>query len=210
MTATAKGAALHRSGIQGGTRMLLDTDGVAGIPVKGYGSNTTTNRFGKAVVSDVTSYYRNRISIDLDTLPDNAEATKSVVQDTMTEGAIGYRKFDVVAGSKTMATLRMADGSFPPFGATVQNARNQNVGIVSDGGSVYLSGIEPGATMTVQWEGMTQCMLTLPAMLPADISLGILLPCQPVSGAGAGPKNAVPPQGERTMADTHKRNGTGE
>lgn len=210
MTATAKGAALHRSGIQGGTRMLLDTDGVAGIPVKGYGSNTTTNRFGKAVVSDVTSYYRNRISIDLDTLPDNAEATKSVVQDTMTEGAIGYRKFDVVSGSKRMATLRMADGSFPPFGATVQNARNQNVGIVSDGGSVYLSGIEPGATMTVQWEGMTQCMLTLPALLPADISLGVLLPCQPVSGAGAGPENAVPPQGDRKMADTHKRKGTGE
>ncbi|HAT2881483.1 TPA: outer membrane usher protein, partial [Serratia marcescens] len=119
MTLTAEGGALHRSNISGSTRLLLDTEGVSGVPVRGYGSAAATNRWGKAVVTDVNSYYRNRASIDLDKLGDNAEATHSVVQATLTEGAIGYRKFAVIAGEKAMAVIKLADGSEPPFGATV-------------------------------------------------------------------------------------------
>lgn len=181
-TATTQGAALHRSGSIGGTRVLVDTDGVAGVPIRGNGSPVTTNRWGKAVIADVSSYYRNRVSIDLDTLPDNAEATRSVVQATLTEGAIGYRRFDVVSGEKAMAVLRLADGTTPPFGATVLNGKKQEVGIVNDGGNVYLSGIVAGEKMTVHWNGQPQCELTLPQQIPAN---GLLLPCRQLSGAQA-------------------------
>lgn len=183
-TATAKGAALHRSGTQGGTRILVDTDGVAGIPIRGYGSTARTNRFGNAVVSDVNSYYRNKVSIDLDTLPDNAEATRSVVQATLTEGAIGYRRFDVVAGEKAMAAIRLADGSHPPFGASILNRKQQEVGIVNDGGSVYLSGINAGEKMKVHWAGSTKCVIDLPPVLPkravSDLPDLLLLCRQPI------------------------------
>jgi outer membrane usher protein FimD/PapC len=178
MTATAQGAALHRSGIQGGTRMLLDTDGVANIPMRGYGATTKTNRFGKAVVADVSSYYRNRVSIDLNNLPDNAEAGRSVVQSSLTEGAIGYRRFEVVAGEKAMAVLRLADGTTPPFGATVLNSKKQEVGIVDDGGNVYLSGIKANERMTVHWDGKAQCALELPPLLPNRGMAELLLPCR--------------------------------
>ncbi|WP_419246851.1 outer membrane usher protein [Serratia sp. NFX21] len=177
-TATLKGAALHRSGMIGGTRMLLDTDGVPDIPIGGYGAVTRTNRFGKAVVTDVSSYYRNRISIDVNKLPENAEATRSVVQATLTEGAIGYRRFEVIAGEKAMAVIRLADGSTPPFGATVQNHKKQDVGIVNDGGSVYLSGINPSEEMTVHWNGQAQCALALPAQIPNSGITDLLLPCR--------------------------------
>ncbi|XPE48168.1 hypothetical protein ACNKHL_14465 [Shigella flexneri] len=40
-------------------------------------------------------------------MPENAEATQSVVQATLTEGAIGYRKFAVIHGQKAMAVLRL-------------------------------------------------------------------------------------------------------
>lgn len=177
-TATMKGAALHRSGMIGGTRMLLDTGGVADIPIGGYGAVTRTNRFGKAVVTDVSSYYRNRVSIDVNKLPDNAEATRSVVQATLTEGAIGYRRFEVIAGEKAMAVIRLADGSTAPFGATVKNHKKQEVGIVSDDGSVYLSGINPNEEMTVHWSGLAQCALTLPAQIPQSGLTDLLLPCR--------------------------------
>lgn len=180
-TMTLEGAALHRSGMPGGTRMLLDTDGIAGIPLRGYGANTQSNRFGKAVVSDVSSYYRNQISIDLNKLPSNAETTRSVVQATLTEGAIGYRKFEVIAGEKAMAVIRLADGTTPPFGATVLNKKKQSVGIVDDSGSVYLSGINAGESMTVQWGGQTQCELSLPAVLSNSNQTDLLLPCHLVS-----------------------------
>jgi len=177
-TLTAEGGALHRIGMPGSTRLLLDTGGVAGVPVRGYGSTVDTNRWGKAVVTDINNYYRNRASIDLNQLGENAEATKSVVQATLTEGAIGYRKFDVIAGEKAMAVIRLADGSTPPFGATVTNANKQDTGIVNDGGSVYLSGIQPGESMTVHWNGAAQCAISLPKTLPADMMSNLLLPCQ--------------------------------
>lgn len=76
--------------------------------------------FGKAVVADINNYYRNQAYIDLNNLPEDAEATQSVVQATLTEGAIGYRKFKVISGQKAMAVLRLRDGSYPPFGAEVK------------------------------------------------------------------------------------------
>ncbi|WP_273974754.1 MULTISPECIES: outer membrane usher protein [Serratia] len=186
MTLTPEGGALHRVGVTGGTRMLIDTDGVAGVPVRGYGRTSRTNVWGKAVIGDVNSYYRNRASIDLNQLGDNAEATQSVVQATLTEGAIGYRKFGVIAGEKAMAVIKLADGSEPPFGATVLNARKQETGIVNDGGSVYLSGINPGDIMTVHWNGAPQCEVRMPTPLPADILMHtLLLPCHPLSKGGS-------------------------
>jgi outer membrane usher protein PapC len=181
MTMTANGGALHRTGVAGGTRMLIDTNGVPDVPVRGYGSTTNTNAWGKAVIGDVSSYYRNKASIDVNKLGDNAEATKSVVQATLTEGAIGYRQFDVIAGAKAMAVIKMADGSEPPFGATVMNTRKQETGIVNDGGSIYLSGINAGDTMTVHWNGAAQCEVHMPTPLPADMLMNtLLLPCHPL------------------------------
>ncbi|CNG89507.1 outer membrane usher protein [Yersinia kristensenii] len=181
VTATFKGAAFHRTGAQGGTRIMLDTDGLAGIPLRGYGAVTQSNRFGKAVVSDVGSYYRNKVSIDLNKLPANAEVTRSVAQATLTEGAIGYRKFEVIAGEKAMALIRLADGSTPPFGAMVLNKKKQNVGIVNDGGSLYLSGINAGETMTVHWGGQKQCEFSLPEHLSNSNQADLLLLCHLLS-----------------------------
>jgi len=186
MTLTAEGGAVHRAGMAGGTRMLIDTGGVPDVPVRGYGSTSRTNAWGKAVIGDVNSYYRNKASIDLTKLNDNTEATNSVVQATLTEGAIGYRQFDVIAGQKAMAIVKLADGSEPPFGATVLNARKQETGIINDGGSVYLSGINPGDRMAVKWNGEAQCEVTMPTPLPADMMTNnLLLPCLPLSAQQA-------------------------
>ena len=184
LTLTPKGAALHRSNISGGTRLLVDTDGVANVPVQGYGGNVHTNWFGKAVIADVSSYYRNSARIDLDQLGDNAEALTSVVQATLTEGAIGYRQFNVISGAKAMATIKLPDGSSPPFGATVLNARRQDVGLVNDGGSVYLSGVKAGEAMQVRWDGKTQCEVRMPDPLPKEmIGQMLLLPCHASAAA---------------------------
>lgn len=179
-TATAQGAAIHRGNQMGGTRILVDTDGVGDIPLRGNGAIVRTNRWGQAVLTDVNSYYRGMVSVDLNALPDNAEVAQSVKQGTLTEGAIGYRTFDVVAGSKAMAIIRLADNSYPPFGATVMNPRKQQVGIVNDGGNAYLSGLNPGEKLSVNWDGKTQCEVILPASLSdkQDLMANLLLPCK--------------------------------
>ncbi len=185
MTATTKGVALHRVNNMGGTRMMVDTDGVSGVPIEGFGGISKTNIFGKTVIADVNSYYRSSASIDLDKLADDVDATNSVVQGTLTEGAIGYRKFAVLSGKKAMATVRLEDGSSPPFGATIFNKEGLQTGIIDDG-NVYLSGIQPGAQMTVKWDGQV-CDITLPTSLTDPIS-ALLLPCQNLRSVQANDK----------------------
>ncbi|MCH5359836.1 fimbrial biogenesis outer membrane usher protein [Escherichia fergusonii] len=177
-TLTAHGGALHRTQNMGGTRLLIDADGVADVPVEGNSAAIYTNMFGKAVVADVNNYYRNQATIDLTKLPENAEATQSVVQATLTEGAIGYRQFAVISGQKAMAVLRMSDGSYPPFGAEVSNEHDQQVGLVDDDGNVYLAGVKAGEHMRVSWNGEPHCEISLPDPLPADLFNGLLLPCK--------------------------------
>ncbi|STL75837.1 outer membrane export usher protein [Escherichia coli] len=46
-TLTAHGGALHRTQNMGGTRLLIDADGVADVPVEGNGAAVYTNMFGK-------------------------------------------------------------------------------------------------------------------------------------------------------------------
>ncbi|WP_029299066.1 outer membrane usher protein [Pseudomonas proteolytica] len=181
-TITGQGAALHRNSLMGGTRLLVDTNGVAGVPVRGNGGVTRTNRFGKAVITNVNSYYRNQTSIDLDNLPEDVETTQSVIQATLTEGAIGYRRFDVIAGSKAMVTILMADRDAPPFGATAKNSSGQDTGIVGEEGLTYLSGMQPGETMTLNWGGSDHCSFTLPDKV-ASLKTQLELLCQPIGDA---------------------------
>lgn len=182
MTVTPHGAALHRVSTMGGSRLMVDTDGISGIPVSSNGSPTRTNVFGKAVITDVNSYYRNTASIDVTRLGDDVEALHPVVQDTLTEGAIGYKKFDVMAGRKLMAVIRLADGSVPPFGATAMKDGHQ-AGVVSDDGQIWLAGIEPGKSMDVNWDDGVQCVITFPTQLPGDNvdNPNLLLPCKTVN-----------------------------
>jgi len=191
-TLTPYGAALHRTNTVGGTRLMLDTGGVPDVPVRGYGVSTRTNAFGKAVISDISSYQRTAASVDLESLPSNVEATQSVTQLTLTDGAIGYRSLEVIAGEKAMAVLRLPDGSSPPFGATVKNIKQQDTGIVNDGGAVYLSGIQAGEQMIVSWGGIDQCLLTLPVVLPADsLTDALQLRCQSVATDQSSPEPAA-------------------
>lgn len=179
LTAIGKGIALHRNNQMGGTRIFVDTDGVADIPVKGYGATILTNHFGQAVITDINNYYRNQISVDLNSLPDEAQVTQSVKQGTLTEGAIGYRQFEVIAGTSAMAILKLADNSVPPFGATVMNSKGQQIGIVGDDGRTYLTGLKEKNVLQVHWDNKLQCEVNLPEVLPdseGDISYW-LLPC---------------------------------
>lgn len=110
-TITGKGAALHAGECPVEHVFFVDTDGVGGVPVDG--GQVVTNRWGTGVVTDISSYYRNTTSVDLKRLPDDVEATRSVVESALTEGAIGYRKFSVLKGKRLFAILRLADGSQP-------------------------------------------------------------------------------------------------
>ncbi|AHG20039.1 fimbrial assembly protein [Chania multitudinisentens RB-25] len=173
ITATQYGIATHQNSSNGGSRLMLDTGGVAGVPINN--GRAHSNRLGLAVISDITSYYNTDTRIDVNQLADDVEATRAVVQSTLTEGAIGYRRFDVVKGSKLLAVLKLADGSEPPFGAMVLNEQGREIAVVSDEGSVFLTGVQPEEQLDIAWEGQRQCRVVIPnTAKPLE---QLLLPC---------------------------------
>lgn len=177
LTVTSAGMALHGSGSNGGTRLMVDTDGVPGVPVQGTGRGGVTNGQGLAVINGVNSYNRTQASVALEKLGEDTEAASTVTQLTLTEGAIGYRKLEVVAGRKGLAVIRLEDGKAPPFGAVVYTSDGKNAGIVADDGQIWLSGMKAAGTMQVRWDGQTQCELTLPDSFSSADTSALLLPC---------------------------------
>lgn len=161
ITATLKGVALHPAGVGGGTRVLVDTGKVAGVPINN--SYAKTNRFGKAVIPDMVSYMDSATRIDVDNLADDVDAPMAVVESTLTEGAIGYRKMEVVRGQKMLATIAVqASEERPPFGAVITNKNGRTIAVVAESGLAYLSGVEENERLSVVWGGQQQCQITIP------------------------------------------------
>lgn len=67
------------------------------------------------------------MKIDITQLPEDAEAILSVAQATLTEGAIGYRRMEVLSGKKPWPVSACAMAAHP-FGAEVYNSRQQQLG----------------------------------------------------------------------------------
>ncbi|WP_311746983.1 fimbria/pilus outer membrane usher protein [Proteus terrae] len=175
-TATRHGAALHSSSMTSSTaRMMVDTDGVAGVPFNN--QSTTTNLFGIGVLTDLTSYNNVDARIDVDKMDSDIETHKAITSATLTEGAIGYYKFPVRQGERLMAILQTVDQKYPPFGAEVTNKNGENMGMVMEDGLVYIAGVNLNESLNVIWGGKTQCTITIPATINDPLKHELLL-CQ--------------------------------
>ncbi|EFT2485927.1 fimbria/pilus outer membrane usher protein, partial [Salmonella enterica] len=178
LTATAHGAAFSQSMAGNEPRMMIDTGGVAGVPVNS--GNGVTNRFGIAVVSAGSSYRPGDSSVDVSALPAGVDVTDPVVSQVLTEGAVGYWPVQASRGEQVLGHIRLADGKSPPFGAQVVSEKTgKTAGMAGDDGLVYLTGIDASErnALAVTWGGRTQCRLSLPEN--AGLSQGaLLLPCR--------------------------------
>lgn len=96
-----------------------------------------------------------------------------MVEFVLTEGAIGYRKFEILKGIKLYANIRLSDHKYPPFGASVRNENGVEIGIVSDQGLAWITGVSPDEDMLIQW-GNKSCKAKVP-----DVTSGseVILPC---------------------------------
>ncbi len=160
-TATRHGAAMHNSGATINTaRVMVDTNGIGGVPLNG--KKSRTNGYGIAVVPDVVSYNSFDTRVDVDAMDSDVEPSKAISTTTLTEGAIGYQAFGMAKGMKMMGTLRLADGSVPPFGAEIYNTDGVSVAMVLEDGQAWLAGGNANETLNVMWGGKQQCQVTIP------------------------------------------------
>jgi outer membrane usher protein FimD/PapC len=171
LTATEHGAALHQATRRGGTRMMVDTDKVPDVSFNN--GRAVTNRFGVAVISDMTDYRKSDTRIDVDQLGNDIDAMNAIKQGTLTEGAIGYNAFEIAQGFKLLASVRLPDGASPPFGATVVKASGRVISVVDEDGLIYLTGVKPDESFDLSWGGTRQCKIVAPHEV-TDLSMKTL------------------------------------
>ena len=109
---------------------------------------------GYAVVPYVSTYRRNRIALDTETLGDDVDIETQTQTVIPTRGAVVVANFQTRVGSRVLMTLIHRDKPVP-FGATATLARDvnapENSAIVGTDGQVYLSGVANSGNLQVKW-----------------------------------------------------------
>ncbi|HCD8687296.1 TPA: aggregative adherence fimbria 3 usher protein Agg3C [Escherichia coli] len=157
--------AMHSEGITfgqrfGDTMALIAAPGVRGASVGGWPGVSTDSR-GYALVSYITPYQENIITLDPTTFPENAEVLQTDTRVVPTKGAVVRAKFKTRVGNRAVVRLARADGTPLPFGTVVtlegKTEVSNSTGVVDDKGMVYLSGLSEAGKLKAQWGMNSHC-----------------------------------------------------
>lgn len=126
----------------GDTTAIVEADDAVGARIAN-GSGLRVDRWGHALVANMTPFSRNQVEIDPKGLPMNVELKSTTQQVAPTPGAVVKVKFETEnAGRSAVFRLMTADGKTPPFGADVANGAGTSVGTVAQGGRVIVRGLK--------------------------------------------------------------------
>lgn len=127
-----------------------------------------TDWLGNALVTNLSPYSKNNISLDVNTLSNDIELKDTDKEAIPSKGAIVLSKFNTIVGSKALITLSNGNG-YIPFGAiaTLKNSDQIITGIVSEQGQLYIGGLPKKGEIEVKWgNGINQSCkanFTIPA-----------------------------------------------
>lgn len=142
----------------GNTAALIEAPHVTGSQVNSY-PGLHTDFKGNAVLSNLTPYQVNVVSIDPTTLPDNVELPQTDMKVIPTKGAIINTQFTTRVGERVLININTHNNKKISFGSIVKLENNTNImGIVNDNSQVYLSGLPEKGTL-VLYSGKEQCNL---------------------------------------------------
>lgn len=173
------GLVIHPFGISatqplGETLALVKADNAENIRVNN-NNGIYTDKRGFAVMTYVTPYRKNVISLDTSSLKHNTDILNDSSTVIPSKGALALAEFKTVTGYRGIMRLT---GQKIPFGATVHVENNNNVpeGIVDEDNSVWLNGIPENGRVIVSWEG-GKCFADYTISQPSEKSLTITAQC---------------------------------
>lgn len=151
------GIVAHENGVTlsqplGETNVLVKAPGAGGVNILNQTGAGTDFR-GYTVVSNISPYRKNDVTLDPLSLPDNVELALTTRTVVPTRGAVVRADYQAMVGSRVLMTLTRANGAPVPFGATVMLADTAvtQSAIVGENGEVYLSGLSDSGTLSVRW-----------------------------------------------------------
>lgn len=109
------------------------------------------DRRGYAVVPYATPYRMNKVTLDPTGMSRDVELDSSTRTVAPYAGAIAHVRFETRSGRALLIDTATRAGSAPPFGAQVEDAHGQPVGMVGQGGRLYVRSPGDRGTLTVRW-----------------------------------------------------------
>lgn len=152
------GAVVHSGGITlsqplGETVALVAAPGSGDTRIKNT-NGIHTDEEGYAVLTYISPYRRNTVSLDTTSLRQNVELDESAKDVVPTRGAVVKASFVTHIGYRVMMQIKQNNGKFLPFGTSVSLQNNDggiSAGLVGEAGEAYLSGLPAKGTLLAQW-----------------------------------------------------------
>jgi outer membrane usher protein len=166
------GMVIHRGGVTLSNQMtdtfgIVEAPGAEGARVTN-SIGTVINGAGYAVLPFLLPYRMNSINID----PEGAvsadvefKSTTRMVAPRL--NAVVLIHFETVSGKAILVTAHRPDGSEIPFGASIYDERQSEVGLAGQDGRIYLRGVAETGNLTARWGDAPDQQCVLPYRLPA-------------------------------------------
>lgn len=129
---------------------IIEAPGAEGARVSSSGQ-TKVNSLGYAVVTSLTPYRLNDVTLDPAGTSMDVELETTRVQTAPRAGAVVPLKFRTTNGRAALIRATQPNGDALPFGAEVIDASGNSVGTVGQGGQMFVRGAEDGGSLTVKW-----------------------------------------------------------
>lgn len=133
---------LHSGGLTLGpwstdTLALIEAKGAQGATVEN-GRGATIGKSGYALLTTLTPYRYNNISLNTRDMSLDTELEMTSQRVVPYAGAFIKVKFDTVQGHATLISAKLANGHVLPMGADVMDEQGKSLGMVGQGGQLYV------------------------------------------------------------------------
>lgn len=164
--------------MQGDTFAVLVAPGGAGARVAQQPGLALDGQ-GQAVVAGLQPYQMNELILDPVGAADSVEFEETEQRVAPRSGAVVLVKFPTRSGSVLLARGLLPDGEPLPFGTSLQDEQGQALGVIGQGGLIYLRLDGAPATLRANWAPGKSCSLAVPQPLPPVDEAPRDLTCHP-------------------------------
>jgi len=134
----------------GDTLAVVQAKGAEGASIEGY-PGVNINSFGYALVPYLTPYHINKIAINPEGMPMDAELETSIKQVVPRLGAIVKVDYPTKRGQAILIRAQLPNGEVLPFGASVKTDDGRDVGVVAQGGQMFIRLDDDIKHLQVSW-----------------------------------------------------------
>ena len=160
--------ALVASPYTGDTIAVVQAKGAEGASIDGY-PGVVVNSAGYAIVPYLTPYRVNKVAINPNGMPLDVELESTVQQVIPRAGAIVKVNYPTKQGNAVLIRAQLPDGEDLPFGATVKTNDGRDVGVVAQGGQMYVRLDEKVNHLQVSWGKNSRYICSFDVNLSEDM-----------------------------------------